>query len=121
MSETGVMGDSPARDGDALDAPPDKDDAAPVLSRVAPESRALAAWEIASVASSTLVAEWAVLALGNHKMLLAVPVVCVFSLIFYSHRLRGETLRELGWRTDNFLRAVRLLLLPMIAGTLVLV
>jgi membrane protease YdiL (CAAX protease family) len=95
------------------DAPP---------SQVTPESRALAAWEIASVASSTVIGEWAVLAaVGQHKSLLLVPVACAFALMFYSHRLRGETLRELGWRTDNFVRALRLLLLPMILGTLVLV
>ncbi|HZH30009.1 MAG TPA: CPBP family glutamic-type intramembrane protease [Pyrinomonadaceae bacterium] len=86
----------------------------------APESRVLAAWEIASVVSSTIVAEWAVLSLGRHKALLVVPVACAFALMLYSHRLRGETLRELGWRTDNFLRAVRLLLPPMLLGTFAL-
>jgi len=85
------------------------------------ESRALAAWEIVSVAVSTLVAEWAVLALGSDKTLLAVPVLCAFALMFYSHYLRGETLRELGWRTDNFWRAARLLIIPMLAGSFVLV
>jgi len=104
----------------ALDVPPGASVAAQGLS-VEPGSRALAAWEIASIASSVIVAEWAVLALGNHKTLLVVPVVSALALMFYSHRLRGETLRELGWRVDNFTRAVRLLLLPMILGTLVLV
>jgi membrane protease YdiL (CAAX protease family) len=120
LSETGVMAEGTTREDGALHASPDARDAAK-FSRVERESRALAAWEILSVASSIIVAEWAVLALGNHKILLAVPVACVFSLILYSHRLRGETLRELGWRTDNFLRAARLLLPPMIGGTLVLV
>ncbi|HEV2800322.1 MAG TPA: CPBP family intramembrane glutamic endopeptidase [Pyrinomonadaceae bacterium] len=95
-------------------------DASPA-SPAAPGSRALAAWEIASIASSIVVAEWAVLAVGSGKTLMAVPVACAFALILYSHRVRGETLRELGWRTDNFLRAARLLLLPMVVGTLVLV
>jgi hypothetical protein len=89
--------------------------------RAAPGSRALAGWEIASIVSSIIVGEWAVIALGNHKILLVVPVACAFALMFYSHHLRGETFGELGWRTDNFMRAARLLLLPMIAGTLVLV
>ncbi|HEX8458936.1 MAG TPA: CPBP family intramembrane glutamic endopeptidase [Pyrinomonadaceae bacterium] len=97
------------------------DVASPAAPPVTPGSRALAAWEIVSIASSILVAEWAVLALGNRKTLILVPVACAFALMLYSHRLRGETLRELGWRTDNFLRAARLLLLPMLAGTLVLV
>jgi len=81
----------------------------------------LAAWELVSVASSTLIAEWAVLALGSNKTLFAVPIACAFGLMFYSHYLRGETLRDLGWRTDNFTRAMRLLLLPMLAGSVLLV
>jgi membrane protease YdiL (CAAX protease family) len=87
----------------------------------APESRALAAWEIVSLATSTVIAEWAVLAHGGDKLWLAVPIVCAFALMFYSHRLRGESLRELGWRTDNFMRAARLLVLPMAAGSILLV
>lgn len=106
--------------GDGAPPPHDANEGA-LESASATESRALAAWEIVSVAVSTLVAEWAVLALGSRKTLLAVPVVCAFALMFYSHRLRGETLRDLGWRTDNFLRAVRLLIIPMVAGSLVLV
>jgi membrane protease YdiL (CAAX protease family) len=80
-------------------------------------SRALAAWEIASVASSTLVAEWAVLAAaGFDKLWLAPPVLLAFGLMIYSHRLRGETLRDLGWRFDNFWRALALLLPAMLLG-----
>ncbi|HEX8422425.1 MAG TPA: CPBP family intramembrane glutamic endopeptidase [Pyrinomonadaceae bacterium] len=94
---------------------------APDVSSPASESRALAAWEIVSIACSTLIAEWAVLALGSDKLWLSVPVACAFALMFYSHRLRGETLRELGWRTDNFVHAARLLLLPMVAGSVLLV
>jgi membrane protease YdiL (CAAX protease family) len=90
-------------------------------SQSVPESRALAAWELVSVLASTLIAEWAVLALSRDKRLLLVPVACAFALMFYSHYLRGETLRDLGWRTDNFARAARLLLLPSIAGSLLLV
>ena len=89
-------------------------------SPLANESRALAAWELASVAASTIIAEWAVLALSSNKTLLAVPIACAFGLMFYSHYLRGETLRDLGWRTDNFTRAARLLLLPMLAGSVLL-
>ena len=90
-------------------------------SALAHESRALAAWELISVAASTLIAEWAVLAFSSNKTLLAVPIACAFGLMFYSHRLRGESLRDLGWRTDNFTRAARLLLLPMLAGSVLLV
>jgi membrane protease YdiL (CAAX protease family) len=84
------------------------------------EWRALAVWELLSVVASTLIAEWAVLALANNKTSLAVPVACAFGLMFYSHYLRGETLRDLGFRTDNFTRAALLLLLPMLVGSILL-
>jgi membrane protease YdiL (CAAX protease family) len=106
--------------GDASSVAPEATEVATSI-RAAAGSRALAAWEIVSIASSIIVGEWAVIALGNHKILLLVPVGCAFALMFYSHHLRGETLSELGWRMDNFMRAARLLLLPMMVGTLVLV
>lgn len=74
--------------------------------------RALAAWEIVSVVSSVLVAEWVVLAVaGDSQLLLSVPVAVVLAFMFASHRLRGESAREVGWRLDNFWAAARLLLL----------
>lgn len=80
-------------------------------------SRSLAAWEIASLVSSTLVAEWAVLAVdGLSKLWLVPPVALAFVLMIYSHRLRGESLRDLGWRFDNFWPALRLLLPAMLVG-----
>lgn len=70
----------------------------------------LAAWEIASVIVSVLIAEWVVLSVaGDERLLMTVPVLFAFALIFYSHRQRGETLRQIGFRFDNFLAALRLL------------
>jgi len=86
--------------------------------------RALAAWEIASVASSILIAEWILAAMvGRSKLVVAIPITLAFIFMIYSHRLRGETLRDLGFRFDNFLQAVKLLLLPMLltAGVCLLV
>jgi hypothetical protein len=78
--------------------------------------RALAAWEIASVVVSCLIAEWVVLAFaGTNKLLLAIPVVLALALMIYSHRAYGETARDLGFRWDNFGPAVRLLALPTAA------
>jgi membrane protease YdiL (CAAX protease family) len=91
---------------------------APPASSAAGDDRALAAWEIASVMMSALIAEWVVLALaGRDKLIMLAPVAFAFILIFISHRLRRETARELGWRLDNFFEAVRLLLLPMAVMT----
>ena len=76
--------------------------------------RSLAAWEIVSVVSSVLIAEWILSAsAGRSKLIVAIPMTLAFGLIIYSHVLRGETTRELGLRLDNFLPALRLLLLPM--------
>jgi membrane protease YdiL (CAAX protease family) len=38
-----------------------------------------------------------------------------------SHRARGESAREVGWRLDNFFEAARLLLPPMLIVTMLLV
>jgi membrane protease YdiL (CAAX protease family) len=84
------------------------------------EARALAFWEIVSLTSTALIAVWAVLALATTRWLLLVPIILAFSFIILSHRIRHETARELGWRTDNFLEAMRLLALPMIGAGLVM-
>ena len=69
--------------------------------------RKLAAWEIASVTVSCLVAEWVVLAFGgDSKVLLAVPVVLALVLMIFSHRVYGENLHAIGFRLDNFLAAL---------------
>ncbi|HEX8073218.1 MAG TPA: CPBP family intramembrane glutamic endopeptidase [Pyrinomonadaceae bacterium] len=89
--------------------------------RVGAAERALVWCEIASVVTSALVAEWAVLALGDwHKLALAVPVGLAFALMLASHRARGETRAALGLTGRNFWRALRLLALPMLAGALLL-
>ena len=76
--------------------------------------RALAGWEIASVVSSILIAEWILSAvIGRSKLIVAIPIGLAFVLIIGSHGLRGETIRDLGFRFDNFLRAGKLLVLPM--------
>ena len=77
--------------------------------------RSLAAWEIVSVFISFLITEWIVLALGG-KFLAAIPVAAAFGYILVSHRLRGETLRELGFRMDNFVPALWLVAIPTIAA-----
>jgi membrane protease YdiL (CAAX protease family) len=84
------------------------------------EGRALAFWEIVSLTSTALIAVWAVLALATTRWLLLVPIALAFSFIILSHRIRHETALELGWRTDNFLEAVKLLALPMIGAALVM-
>ena len=79
--------------------------------------RTLAAWEIASVVTSCLIAEWVVLAFtGGNKIVLAIPVALALALMIFSHRVYGETARELGFRWDNFIAAVKLLALPTVVA-----
>jgi len=81
----------------------------------APSDRALAAWEIGSLVSSALIAEWILsAAAGRTKLIVGIPLAFAFALVITSHLLRKESLRDLGFRFDNFLRAAKLLALPMI-------
>ncbi|HYU98237.1 MAG TPA: hypothetical protein VE977_05385, partial [Pyrinomonadaceae bacterium] len=83
------------------------------ISSDAEPGRDFAIWEIISVVSSGLLMEWVVLAFaGRSKLVGGVPVVLALGFMLYSHYNRGETLREIGFRTDNVFAACRLLLLP---------
>ncbi|MDQ2937188.1 MAG: CPBP family intramembrane metalloprotease [Acidobacteriota bacterium] len=83
--------------------------------------KVLAAWEILSVITSCLIAEWVVFSfVGRSKLVTAIPVLLALGLMVFSHRARGETLRDIGFRTDNFFASCSLLLLPTLA-TVVLV
>ncbi len=86
--------------------------------------RTLAIWELASVASSVVIAEWMLAsAAGFSKAVIAVPVIFGVLLMFVSHRVRRESLRDVGFRFDNFLRALYLLAVPvlMVTGACLLV
>ena len=75
----------------------------------------VALWEIVSVLMSCLIAEWVVLAfIGPNKLALAIPVALAFALMISSHRIYGETLHDLGFRFDNFLAAIKLLIIPTV-------
>ena len=75
----------------------------------------LASWEIASVVVSCLIAEWVVLAfLGPRTFALAIPTALALALMIFSHNAYGETLRDIGFRVDNFIASAKLLVLPTI-------
>jgi membrane protease YdiL (CAAX protease family) len=83
--------------------------------------RAVAVWEIVTIVVSVLVAEWVVLSVGEEsRPLMLVPVGFAFAFMFYSHRQRGETARQLGFRLDNFGRACKLLAFVFAAPALAL-
>jgi membrane protease YdiL (CAAX protease family) len=80
-------------------------------------SRAMAIWEISSIVTSCLIAEWVVLSFaGASKLIAAIPVVLAVGFMIFSERERGESAREIGFRLDNFLAACRLLVIPTVAA-----
>jgi membrane protease YdiL (CAAX protease family) len=84
--------------------------------------RLLAAWEIASITLSFLIAEWIVPPFAKHRLLVgAIPLGLALALILLSQRARGERARDTGWRMDNFTSALRALALPMLAVAVLLI
>jgi membrane protease YdiL (CAAX protease family) len=93
-----------------------------ITSAAGAEVDRLALWEIASVVTSCLLAEWVVLGFaGRSKLTIAIPILLALGLMAWSHRERGESLHDLGFRTDNFLSSGRLLLLPTAVAVLAIV
>jgi len=80
-----------------------------------------APWEILSVLVSCLIAEWVFLSfVGNSKIAMVIPVGLALVLIGFSHRIYRETTKEIGFRSDNFIPALRLLLLPTLVALLLI-
>ncbi len=85
-------------------------------------SRAFALWEILSVVTSCLLVEWVVLSFaGRSKLVAAIPVLLALGFMIFSHRERGETLRDISFRADNFFAACRLLLIPTVIAVIAIV
>jgi membrane protease YdiL (CAAX protease family) len=84
--------------------------------------RIIAAWEIVSVVMSFLIAEWIVRPFGSRDRFTAVlPLALAIILMVLSHRARGETLKNIGFRLDNFWPAVRLLILPTLCVAILII
>lgn len=83
--------------------------------------RALASWEMISVVSSVVIAEWMLAsAAGFSRVVVIIPVALAFAVMVYSHRFRGESLRDLGFRFDNFFRALLWLTPPTLVALVIL-
>ncbi|HVQ37905.1 MAG TPA: CPBP family glutamic-type intramembrane protease [Pyrinomonadaceae bacterium] len=78
-------------------------------------------WEVASIITSCLIAEWALVPfVGGRGFLTGVPVVLALGLMVFSHWYRGEDLKTIGFRLDNFGAASRILVLPTLAAVIVI-
>lgn len=79
--------------------------------------RAVSGIEVASVVISVLLTTWGMIPLQlEARWLIVLPGALALALIINSHRVRGESLDELGFTTRHFVRAWRLLFWPTIAA-----
>jgi membrane protease YdiL (CAAX protease family) len=84
---------------------------------------AIVAWcEIGYVLACVFAGEWVIpQRLMKDPRVYSIPVALVLIGGFISHWVRSERPSELGFRLDNFLRAFRLLLLPMLIACCMLI
>jgi len=77
--------------------------------------RAVSAIEIASVLVSVIITSWAIIPLQpRQQWLMALPALLAMALMINSQRVRGESLREVGFGAEYFSRALRLLTRPTV-------
>src|SRR5262245_32799097 len=76
--------------------------------------RVVTCLEVASVIISVLITIWAIVPFQlPQKWLASIPGLLALALIVNSHRVRGETPRDLGFTTQYMGRAVELLATPI--------
>ncbi len=79
-------------------------------------TRKAAIGEIIYVAACVLVGEWVIPPhLLKNPLVFATPIILIVAFGVVSHIRLGETARDLGFRADNFLTALRILAFPMAA------
>jgi membrane protease YdiL (CAAX protease family) len=79
--------------------------------------RAVTALEILSVLSSVFITVWAIIPLlPGRRWISAIPALLAIALMINSHRVRGESLREIGFTTRLFWPALRALAAPTLAA-----
>jgi membrane protease YdiL (CAAX protease family) len=97
------------------------DETFPAGEKLTTRNRLIATWEIVSVVSSFVAAEWVIRPFGARENLLAgTPLVVALIAMALSHYARGDSLRTIGWRIDNLGRALRALLLPTLGAVILI-
>ena len=83
--------------------------------------KGLALWEVVTVITSCIIAEWTLVPFAvGRPFVTAVPILLALGFMIFSHWYRGENLRAIGFRLDNFVAALRILLLPTLGTIIVL-
>lgn len=76
---------------------------------------------MATVISSCLIAEWAIVPFAADRgFVTAFPILLAVGFMVFSHWYRGESLKTIGFRLDNFVAAGRLLILPTVGVVIVI-
>ncbi len=71
--------------------------------------------EMSIVLLCALAVEWLILPFSKSPFIIAVPICVALATIVLSHRRRKESLKDIGYRVDNFAECWRILILPMLA------
>jgi len=83
--------------------------------------KGLALWEVVSVITSCILAEWTVVPFAAGRgFVTAFLILLALGFMIFSHWYRGENLRAIGFRLDNFVAAVRILFLPTLGAVIVI-
>lgn len=83
--------------------------------------RAVTILEVVSVLFTVLLTSWVVVPLRlNNRPLEVIPALLALGLMLNSHRLRRETPGMLGFSANHFGPALKLLLIPMLVATAII-
>ena len=83
--------------------------------------KGLALWEVVTVITSCIIAEWGVTPFAKGRgFVTAFLILLALAFMIFSHWYRGENLRAIGFRLDNFVAASRILLLPTLGAVIVI-
>jgi membrane protease YdiL (CAAX protease family) len=91
-------------------------DTGPIVS-----DKGLALWEVVTIITSCLIAEWTLVPFAAGRGFLAViPILLALGFMIFSHWYRDESLQAIGFRLDNFVAAARMLILPTLGAVIVI-
>jgi len=81
--------------------------------------KGVALWEVVTVITSCIIAEWTIAPFAKGRgFVTAFPILLALGFMIFSHWYRGENLRAIGFRLDNFVAAARILLLPTLGAVI---
>jgi membrane protease YdiL (CAAX protease family) len=99
-----------------LSEPEHSKDTSPIVS-----DKGLALWEVLTIITSCLIAEWTLVPFAAGRgYLAAIPVLLALGFMIFSHWYREESPRTIGFRLDNFVATARMLVLPTLGAVILI-